>query len=143
MTNINLKFTLFTNQATAFSKSEKRGAAAADGVFSSSKILTRFSSTCGCRACIVLLSKYDHVHEKVEDFTVSSCLTLLSSINGFSITTNEVLGNIKDGFHTIQKRTSGFHASQCGFCTPGMCMSLFAALVNAEKTQASNLRQYK
>ncbi|KAI3955448.1 hypothetical protein MKW98_018549 [Papaver atlanticum] len=107
---------------------------------------TRFTGTklsCGeggCGACVVLLSKYDPVHEKVEDFTVSSCLTLLSSINGCSITTTEGLGNIKDGFHTIHKRISGFHASQCGFCTPGMCMSLFSALVNAEKTQAPNLR---
>ncbi|KAI3832374.1 hypothetical protein MKX03_025295 [Papaver bracteatum] len=94
----------------------------------------------GCGACVVLLSKYDPVHEKVEDFTVSSCLTLLSSVNGCSITTTEGLGNIADGFHPIHKRMSGFHASQCGFCTPGMCMSLFSALVNAEKTPAPNLR---
>ncbi|OVA00877.1 Aldehyde oxidase/xanthine dehydrogenase [Macleaya cordata] len=92
----------------------------------------------GCGACVVLLSKYDPVLEKVEDFTVSSCLTLLCSINGCSITTTEGLGNSKDGFHPIHKRISGFHASQCGFCTPGMCMSLFSALVNAEKTQKDN-----
>ncbi|KAF6169816.1 hypothetical protein GIB67_034208 [Kingdonia uniflora] len=90
----------------------------------------------GCGACVVLLSKYDPVLEKVEDFTVSSCLTLLCSVNGCSITTTEGLGNIKDGYHPIHKRFSGFHASQCGFCTPGMCMSLFSALVNAEKTKA-------
>ncbi|KAG4129755.1 hypothetical protein ERO13_D09G100800v2 [Gossypium hirsutum] len=88
----------------------------------------------GCGACVVLLSKYDHVHNKVEDFTVSSCLTLLCSINGCSITTAEGIGNSKDGFHPIQQRFSGFHASQCGFCTPGMCVSLYASLVNADKT---------
>ncbi|KAI3837535.1 hypothetical protein MKW98_011454 [Papaver atlanticum] len=108
--------------------------------------MTRFTGTklsCGeggFGACVVLLSKYDPVREKVEDFTVSSCLTLLSSVNGCSITTTEGLGNITDGFHPIHKRISGFHASQCGFCTPGMCMSLFSALVNAEKTPAQNLR---
>ncbi|KAI3988518.1 hypothetical protein MKX01_026332 [Papaver californicum] len=107
---------------------------------------TRFTGTklsCGeggCGACVVLLSKYDPVCEKVEDFTVSSCLTLLSSIGGCSITTTEGFGNITDGFHAIHKRISGFHASQCGFCTPGMCMSFFSALVNTEKTQAPNLR---
>ncbi|KAF8403439.1 hypothetical protein HHK36_011543 [Tetracentron sinense] len=89
----------------------------------------------GCGACVVLLSKYDPLLEKVEDFTVSSCLTLLCSINGCSITTTEGLGNSKDGFHAIHRRFSGFHASQCGFCTPGMCMSLYSALVNAEKTR--------
>lgn len=87
----------------------------------------------GCGACAVLLSKYDLVLRKVEDYTVSSCLTLLHSVNYCSITTSEGLGNSKHGFHPIHERFSGFHASQCGFCTPGMCMSLFSALVNAEK----------
>ncbi|RXH83269.1 hypothetical protein DVH24_005522 [Malus domestica] len=88
----------------------------------------------GCGACVVLLSKYDPVVDEVKDFTASSCLTLLCSINGCSITTSEGLGNIKDGFHPIHQRIAGFHASQCGFCTPSMCVSLFGALVNAEKT---------
>ncbi|KAI3522867.1 hypothetical protein L1887_00919 [Cichorium endivia] len=101
---------------------------------------TRFKSVklgCGeggCGACNVLLSKFDSKLEQVEDYTVSSCLTLLCSVNGCSITTTEGLGNIKDGFHSIHQRFAGFHASQCGFCTPGMCVSLFSALVNAEKT---------
>ncbi|KAL8548801.1 hypothetical protein ACS0TY_007898 [Phlomoides rotata] len=88
----------------------------------------------GCGACVVLLSKYDSALNKVESFNVSSCLTLLCSINGCSITTSEGLGNSKNGFHPIHQRFAGFHASQCGFCTPGMCMSFFSALVNAEKT---------
>ncbi|XVF47060.1 hypothetical protein PTKIN_Ptkin03bG0078700 [Pterospermum kingtungense] len=88
----------------------------------------------GCGACVVLLSKYDSVLDQVEDFTVSSCLTLLCSVNGCSITTAEGVGNSKAGFHPIQERFAGFHASQCGFCTPGMCVSLFSALVNADKT---------
>ncbi|KAM6595876.1 indole-3-acetaldehyde oxidase-like [Cannabis sativa] len=101
---------------------------------------TRFKSVklgCGeggCGACTVLLSKYDPVNDTVEDMTASSCLTLLSSIGGCSITTSEGLGNSKDGLHSIHQRMSGFHASQCGFCTPGMCVSIFSALVNAEKT---------
>ncbi|CAM8969555.1 unnamed protein product [Rhodiola kirilowii] len=88
----------------------------------------------GCGACVVLLSKYNPELDRVEDFTVSSCLTLLCSINGCSVTTTEGLGNKRDGFHSIHKRFAGFHASQCGFCTPGMCMSLFSDLVNAEKS---------
>ncbi|XAR60238.1 Aldehyde oxidase [Bertholletia excelsa] len=91
----------------------------------------------GCGACVVLLSKYDPVHDEVEDFTVSSCLTLLCSVDRCSITTTEGLGNCKDGFHPIHERFAGFHASQCGFCTPGMCMSFFSALVNAEREPRS------
>ncbi|CAI9781360.1 unnamed protein product [Fraxinus pennsylvanica] len=101
---------------------------------------TRFKSVklgCGdggCGACVVLLSKYDPVLDQVEDYTVSSCLTLLCSLNGCSVTTTEGLGNSKDGFHPIHQRFAGFHASQCGFCTPGICMSLYSALIDAEKT---------
>ncbi|XP_049379003.1 abscisic-aldehyde oxidase-like [Solanum stenotomum] len=87
----------------------------------------------GCGACVVLISKYDPKFKKVEDFSVSSCLTLLCSLNGRSITTSEGLGNTRDGFHSIHERFAGFYASQCGFCTPGLCMSLFSALVNADK----------
>ncbi|KAJ3707264.1 hypothetical protein LUZ61_010969 [Rhynchospora tenuis] len=87
----------------------------------------------GCGACVVLLSKYDPATDEVTDFSASSCLTLLGSINYCSVTTTEGLGNAKDGYHSIQKRIAGFHASQCGFCTPGMCMSLFSSLVNADK----------
>ncbi|CAJ1971163.1 unnamed protein product [Sphenostylis stenocarpa] len=101
---------------------------------------TRFKSVklgCGeggCGACVVLISKYDPVLDQVEDFTASSCLTLLCSIHGCSITTSEGIGNTKEGFHPIHERFAGFHASQCGFCTPGMCVSLFGTLTNAEKT---------
>ncbi|CAL5190348.1 unnamed protein product [Lathyrus oleraceus] len=100
---------------------------------------TRFKSVklgCGeggCGACVVIISKYDPLLDRIEDFTASSCLTLLCSIHGCSITTSEGIGNSKQGFHPIHERFAGFHASQCGFCTPGMCVSLFGALVNAEK----------
>nr|CAB3456310.1 unnamed protein product [Digitaria exilis] len=51
------------------------------------------------------------------------------------VITTEGLGNTRDGFHAVQKRMSGFHASQCGFCTPGMCMSIFTSLINADKSK--------
>lgn len=89
----------------------------------------------GCGACVVLLSTYDPASEVLKEFTVSSCLTLLCSIHLCSVTTTEGLGNSKAAFHAIHQRFSGFHASQCGFCTPGMCMSLFSALINADKSR--------
>ncbi|CAA7388130.1 unnamed protein product [Spirodela intermedia] len=89
----------------------------------------------GCGACVVLLSKYDPVSGEIEDLSVSSCLTLLCSVHLCSVTTTEGLGSSKGsgGFHPIHRRIAGFHASQCGFCTPGVCMSIFSALVNADK----------
>ncbi|KAL1188795.1 Aldehyde oxidase 4 [Cardamine amara subsp. amara] len=105
---------------------------------------TRFKSvklSCGeggCGACIAILSKYDPVLDQVEEYSINSCLTLLCSINGCSITTSEGLGNTEKGFHPIHKRFAGFHASQCGLCTPGMCISLYSALSNAHNSRNSN-----
>ncbi|CAH2060807.1 unnamed protein product [Thlaspi arvense] len=93
----------------------------------------------GCGACLVVLSKYNPELVQVEECSINSCLTLLCSINGCSITTSEGLGNTKKGFHPIQKRLAGFHASQCGFCTPGMCISLYSALANAHHSNSSGL----
>ncbi|CAN6286573.1 unnamed protein product [Urochloa humidicola] len=87
----------------------------------------------GCGACVVLISKYDPATDEVTEFSASSCLTLLRSVDRCSVTTSEGIGNTKDGYHPVQQRLSGFHASQCGFCTPGMCMSIFSALVKADK----------
>ncbi|ESQ50073.1 hypothetical protein EUTSA_v10002309mg [Eutrema salsugineum] len=92
----------------------------------------------GCGACVVLLSKYNPILKTVKYLTVSSCLTLLCNINHCSITTSEGLGNSRDGFHLIHNRFSGFHAYQCNFCTPGMCVSLYSALLDSEKTESSS-----
>ncbi|TQD85526.1 hypothetical protein C1H46_028938 [Malus baccata] len=78
--------------------------------------------------------------ERFELSTVDPSTTLLhflrsqTRFESVKLSCGEGLGNIKDGFHPIHQRIAGFHASQCGFCTPGMCVSLFGALVNAEKT---------
>uniref|UniRef100_A0ACD5UUT5 Uncharacterized protein n=2 Tax=Avena sativa TaxID=4498 RepID=A0ACD5UUT5_AVESA len=89
----------------------------------------------GCGACVVLIAKYNPTKDEVTEFSASSCLTLIYNINFYSIITTEGLGNTQDGLHAIQKRMSGFHASQCGFCTPGMCMSIFTSLANADKSK--------
>ncbi|KQK12821.1 hypothetical protein BRADI_1g06177v3 [Brachypodium distachyon] len=92
-----------------------------------------YSILSGCGACVVLISKYDPATDEVTEFSASSCLTLVNSVNLCSVTTSEGIGNTRDGYHPVQQRLSGFHASQCGFCTPGMCMSIFSALVKADK----------
>jgi len=82
---------------------------------------------------VVLVSQYNPATDEVTEFSASSCLTLLRSIDRCSVTTSEGIGNTKDGYHAVQQRLADFHASQCGFCTPGICMSIFSALVKADK----------
>ncbi|CAL4927748.1 unnamed protein product [Urochloa decumbens] len=78
-------------------------------------------------------SSYDPATDEVTEFSASSCLTLLHSVDRCSVTTSEGIGSTKDGYHPVQQRLAGFHASQCGFCTPGMSMSIFSALSKADK----------
>ncbi|KAH6555359.1 hypothetical protein KP509_1Z262600 [Ceratopteris richardii] len=85
----------------------------------------------GCGACLVLCASYDPVSKHVQESSINSCLTLLCSLDGCAITTIEGLGSTQSGFHPIQKRMAGFHASQCGYCTPGMCISLYSTLRNS------------
>ncbi len=46
------------------------------------------------------------------------------SCDGWSVTTVEGLGSTRDGLSAEQDRLSQVHGTQCGFCTPGMVMSM-------------------
>ncbi|KAI5083886.1 hypothetical protein GOP47_0000055 [Adiantum capillus-veneris] len=85
----------------------------------------------GCGACLVLLSTYDPKSKQVQEFSINSCLALLCSLDGCSITTIEGIGSTRTGLHAVQQRIAGFHGSHCGFCTPGMCISIYSCLRNA------------
>ncbi|GJN24611.1 hypothetical protein PR202_gb12364 [Eleusine coracana subsp. coracana] len=87
----------------------------------------------GCGACVVLLSTYDAATGAVSQAAASSCLTLVHGLHHRAVTTTEGLKSRGGGLHAVHERLAGFHASQCGFCTPGVCMSLAAALAGAEK----------
>ncbi|GJN24593.1 hypothetical protein PR202_gb12343 [Eleusine coracana subsp. coracana] len=87
----------------------------------------------GCGACVVLLSTYDAATGAVTHAAASSCLTLVHGLHHRAVTTTEGLKSRGGGLHAVHERLAGFHASQCGFCTPGVCMSLAAALAGAEK----------
>ncbi|TCT12515.1 xanthine dehydrogenase small subunit [Tepidamorphus gemmatus] len=55
---------------------------------------------------------------------VNACIHLLGMADGAEIVTVEDIG--ADGLHPIQQAFMDRHASQCGYCTPGFVMALFA-----------------
>ncbi|XP_048248710.1 indole-3-acetaldehyde oxidase-like isoform X1 [Haliotis rufescens] len=79
----------------------------------------------GCGCCAVTVTKPDPNTGKDTSFSINSCLCPLYSVDGWSITTTEGLGNSRDGFHPIQKRIAEFNGTQCGYCTPGMVMNMY------------------
>lgn len=76
---------------------------------------------CGACAVVVLRGRDGRlVYEPI-----NSCITLLGQIDGAELVTVEDLAD--DGvLHPVQEAMARLHGSQCGFCTPGIVMSLFA-----------------
>ncbi|XP_030901675.2 aldehyde oxidase-like isoform X1 [Melopsittacus undulatus] len=84
----------------------------------------------GCGACTVMISTYDPVAKQIQHHPANSCLLPICSLHGAAVTTVEGVGSIKARIHPIQERLAKCHGSQCGFCTPGMVMSIYALLRN-------------
>ncbi|XP_077979745.1 xanthine dehydrogenase/oxidase-like [Glandiceps talaboti] len=82
----------------------------------------------GCGACTVMLSRYDHQNKKILHQAINACYTPTCAVHGMAVTTVEGIGSSKTKLHPIQERLAKAHGMQCGFCTPGMVMSMYALL---------------
>jgi carbon-monoxide dehydrogenase small subunit len=67
-----------------------------------------------CGACTIL----------VDGASVRACLMLAVQANGRSIATIEGLSVTGAALHPIQEALSKHHGLQCGYCTPGIVMTL-------------------
>jgi xanthine dehydrogenase small subunit len=75
-----------------------------------------------CGACTVALGRIRDGRLVYEP--VNACILLLGQIDGADLVTVEDLA--RDGeLHPVQRAMVEHHGSQCGFCTPGIVMSLF------------------
>ncbi|CAF5063769.1 unnamed protein product, partial [Rotaria sp. Silwood1] len=86
----------------------------------------------GCGACTVLISRcIDRNSDEIEHRTINACLAPICSIDGCHVVTVEGLGSTnKSNLHSTQIRLAELFASQCGFCTPGMVMSLYGTVTS-------------
>ena len=79
-----------------------------------------------CGACTVVLGELNATTGRIEYRAVNSCIRFLPTIDGHELVTVESLSAPEDAPHPVQQAMMDHHASQCGFCTPGFVMSLFA-----------------
>ncbi|XP_055254543.1 aldehyde oxidase 4-like isoform X2 [Moschus berezovskii] len=84
----------------------------------------------GCGACTVMVSRYDPKTKKIHHYPVTACLVPICSLYGAAVTTVEGVGSIKTRIHPVQERLAKCHGTQCGFCSPGMVMSIYTLLRN-------------
>jgi xanthine dehydrogenase small subunit len=82
-----------------------------------------------CGACTVVLARLKGGRLTYEPF--NACILLLGQLDGAELITIEDLASGGE-LHPLQQAMVDTHASQCGFCTPGIVMSLFAAYHSGE-----------
>lgn len=77
-----------------------------------------------CGACTVLVGRRSGEGLMYE--TVNACIRLLASVDRCHVVTVEHLSGTDGALHPVQQAMVDHHGSQCGFCTPGIVMSLYA-----------------
>ncbi|GAA3926109.1 xanthine dehydrogenase small subunit [Litoribacillus peritrichatus] len=101
------------------------------------KSLTGTKEGCGsgdCGACSVLLGEKQA--GKWVYKAINGCITFLAQLHGKSVITIDALADGRS-LHPAQQAMVDYHGSQCGFCTPGIIMSLAALHQNVEGEQPS------
>ncbi|ARU88228.1 xanthine dehydrogenase small subunit [Pseudomonas sp. M30-35] len=85
-----------------------------------------------CGACTVVVGELEinEGRERIRYRTLNSCLTFVSSLHGKQLISVEDLKH-QGQLHSVQQAMVDCHGSQCGFCTPGFVMSLFALQKNS------------
>jgi len=83
-----------------------------------------------CGACTVLVGRLTDGGLVYE--TVNACIRFLASLDGCHVVTIEYLGGPNGRLSPVQQAMVEHHGSQCGFCTPGIVMSLYALWMQHE-----------
>ena len=91
-----------------------------------------------CGSCTVLVGELDGQGatdpSKVSWRAVNSCIQFVPMLDGKAVISVE--GLAADKPHPVQAAMVEHHGSQCGFCTPGIVMSLYGRAVAAKGTDA-------
>ncbi|CEO95795.1 FAD-binding PCMH-type domain-containing protein [Plasmodiophora brassicae] len=86
----------------------------------------------------VLVSHFDHRAGRIVHRSVNACIAPLCSVADKAITTIEGISSAGK-LHPIQERLVESNGSQCGFCTPGIVMSVYSLLQSEENPTLEQL----
>ncbi len=78
-----------------------------------------------CGACTVVIAELSREGDDIAVRAINSCIQFLPTLDGKELITVESLAS-DNSLHPVQQAMVDHHGSQCGFCTPGFVMSLFA-----------------
>lgn len=77
-----------------------------------------------CGACTILVGRL--AGDVLTYEPVNACIRPLVTLDGCHVVTIEHLRGSDGGLHPVQHAMIAHHGSQCGFCTPGIVMALYA-----------------
>ena len=83
-----------------------------------------------CGACTVVVAELRNDGDNLKLSAINSCIQFLPTLHGKELLTVESLKPAGAELHPVQQAMVDCHGSQCGFCTPGFVMSLFALYEN-------------
>jgi xanthine dehydrogenase small subunit len=90
-----------------------------------------------CGACTVVVGELEG--DAVKWRAVNACILFLPMIDGKALRTVESLRQ-GGALHPVQLAMADGHGSQCGFCTPGFVMSLYARSIGAAGTEGTPVK---
>lgn len=93
----------------------------------------------GCGACTVMVSQL--IDNKIHHFSANACLIPICYLHGMAVTTVEGVGGTEKGLHPVQKSLVASHGLQCGFCTPGMVMTMYTLFHNTPQPTADQMER--
>ncbi|HET6630410.1 MAG TPA: xanthine dehydrogenase small subunit [Woeseiaceae bacterium] len=82
-----------------------------------------------CGACTVAVAEPD-ADGRLRVRAINACIRFLPTLDGRELFTVESLRGGDGRLHPVQQAMVDCHGSQCGFCTPGFVMSMFALYKN-------------
>ena len=83
-----------------------------------------------CGACTVVIGELNA--GRLELKAVNACIQFVATLDGKALFTVEDLRAANGALHPVQEAMVACHGSQCGFCTPGFVMSLWALYLEHE-----------
>ncbi len=90
-----------------------------------------------CGACTVVVGRLDSGRLRYE--AINACIRFLPTLDGCQLLTVEHLKGPDGSLHPVQQAMVDCHGSQCGFCTPGIVMSLFALWLNEDAPSVARI----
>ena len=92
----------------------------------------------GCGACTIVLGELKN--NTIIYKAINSCISFVPSLEGKQLILVEDLVSKNGTLHPVQDAMIKYHGSQCGFCTPGFVMSLFAMYKNFSSYGNENIQ---